>query len=114
MSVCPYGDWSSLGWVFSIRFTLIWDRLPRFLLRTYSALCILYICSTVFQLYLVVYFHFGHRSPVTSGFTFFYIGLFNCFLICSCQCSGGPRTVNVAKDSRGFGICRLDDPCLQP
>src|SRR5690554_4555285 len=26
----------------------------------------------------------------------FYIGLFKCFLICSCQCCGGPRAVKVA------------------
>src|SRR5690554_2828442 len=118
MSVCPYGDWSSLGRIFRSRFSLIWDRLPQFLLRNYSALVhfvvSLHCFSGLFGRLLPPKLRGGHRSPVTSGFTFFYIGLFNCFLICSCQCSGGPRAVKVAKDSRGFGRCRLDDPCLQP
>src|SRR5690554_6353249 len=100
MSVCPYGGWSRLGKVFRGKFTLIWDRLPRFLLRNSIALYCLSLCSTVFQVCLVVYFHFGHRSPVTSGFTLFYIGLFNSFFICSSQSSGGPRAVKVAMVTR--------------
>src|SRR5690554_4829335 len=82
--------------------------------RTVHFVVFLHCFSGLFGRLLPPKLRDGHRSPVTSGFTFFYIGLFNCFLICSCQCSGGPRAVKVAKDSRGFGRCRLDDPCLQP
>ena len=95
-----YGDWSSLDWIFRSRFFLIWDRGPLFSLRYQRALYILWFLFSVFQVCLVVFFSFGNRGPVTSGSTFLHIGMFKCFLICSCQLCGGPRAVKVAMATR--------------
>ena len=71
-------------------FFLLWDQSRSYIFSFFF----------VFQVCQPVFLHFGHRDPVTPGFTFFHIGLFNCFLICSCQCCGGPRAVKAAMVTR--------------
>lgn len=58
----------------------------------------------------MVFFSFCHRSPVTPGLAFFYIGLFNCLFICSRQPFGGPRAGKVAMVTRSLScrpFCRV-------
>ena len=95
----PYGEWSGLEWIFrSCVFPDLGSLLCVFAKaskRTVRFVVSLVYFSALSGRFLPPKLRGGHRSPVTSGFTFFHIGLFNCFLICSCQWCGGPRAVKV-------------------